>query len=597
MQRPQKADAEPTAMPATRKILSAGLLALAASLSGCDSGSGFDARITLPSFAPIDPAIDVLTPADIDVIIEAAAVATDDPSLVIAVVDRLGNLLRLWNRTPGSALSDNDNAIATSLARTAAYLSHSQAPLTSRTGQFISTFHYPAVFGDLVPDPSGRLQPSQQTVGINSTPLGPLWQIDASNRGAVLAAPEGTVIAGLATYDTGKSVPPAINPDGTAPTPGFTALPGGVPLYKTTSAARTSPAGTFSVGRRLVGAIGVYSLDANNEPQFDLAEFAAVSGSLAVNPAFPADIYTFSNQAPGQPGAVPPRGGVFLVGVLLPFIGDPNRFANIPPGIYNPALAVFDSGSSGAVDPFGWLISPTSSTSAVPFSATEVQTVVEACVQASFATHAAIRLPSDSPCSMIIAVTDVTGQILGAFRMEDATLFSLEISVTKARNAFYYSDATSIDATGPNAGRHPLADIVPPGTAVTARTLGFLSTALYPPSIEGNQPGPLFPLALENRRPNNFDKMGFAPAVPPNQSGVIFFPGSAPLYRDGVLIGGIGVSGDGVAQAAFVTAEGIKAAQQALLFQLEPDPSIRCDNFSVRGVALPYYKFPQNPRG
>ena len=41
----------------------------------------------------------------------------------------------------------------------------------------------------------------------------------------------------------------------------------------------------------------------------------------------------------------------------------------------------------------------------------------------------------------------------------------------------------------------------------------------------------------------------------------------------------------------------IKAAQQALLFQLEPDPSIRCDNFSVRGVALPYYKFPQNPRG
>ena len=91
--------------------------------------------------------------------------------------------------------------------------------------------------------------------------------------------------------------------------------------------------------------------------------------------------------------------------------------------------------------------------------------------------------------------------------------------------------------------------------------------------------------------------MGFAPAVPPNQSGVIFFPGSAPLYRDGVLIGGIGVSGDGVEQDDFVTAEGIKAAQQALLFQLEPDPSIRCDNFSVRGVALPYYKFPQNPRG
>ena len=38
-----------------------------------------------------------------------------------------------------------------------------------------------------------------------------------------------------------------------------------------------------------------------------------------------------------------------------------------------------------------------------------------------------------------------------------------------------------------------------------------------------------------------------------------FFPGSAPLYRNGVLVGGLGVSGDGVDQDDFVTAAGAAA--------------------------------------
>ena len=87
------------------------------------------------------------------------------------------------------------------------------------------------------------------------------------------------------------------------------------------------------------------------------------------------------------------------------------------------------------------------------------------------------------------------------------------------------------------------------------------------------------------------------PAADDTQSGIIFFPGCAALYRDGVLIGGIGVSGDGVEQDDFVTALGIQMAQEALGFQLEPPPLIRCDFFSFNGVSLPYYKFPQHPGG
>jgi hypothetical protein len=73
----------------------------------------------------------------------------------------------------------------------------------------------------------------------------------------------------------------------------------------------------------------------------------------------------------------------------------------------------------------------------------------------------------------------------------------------------------------------------------------------------------------------------------PNQSGIVFFPGSAPLYRNGQLVGGLGVSGDGVEQDDYVTAGG------ALGY--EAPASIRADQLVIRGVRLPYWLFPRNP--
>jgi uncharacterized protein GlcG (DUF336 family) len=72
-----------------------------------------------------------------------------------------------------------------------------------------------------------------------------------------------------------------------------------------------------------------------------------------------------------------------------------------------------------------------------------------------------------------------------------------------------------------------------------------------------------------------------------NQSGIVFFPGSAPLYRNGVLVGGLGVSGDGVEQDDYVTAGGAQG--------YEPPASMRADQIILRGVRLPYWKFPRNP--
>jgi hypothetical protein len=73
----------------------------------------------------------------------------------------------------------------------------------------------------------------------------------------------------------------------------------------------------------------------------------------------------------------------------------------------------------------------------------------------------------------------------------------------------------------------------------------------------------------------------------PYQNGIVFFPGSLPLYRNGVLVGGLGVSGDGVDQDDLVTNGGASAFQAP--------PRVRADRVMDEGVRLPYLKFPRNP--
>ncbi len=555
----------------------------AAGLTGCSGkGSGSESSVVAVSFAPVTTN-DVLTQIEIDDIIERAEMSVDAPNIAIAIVDRTGNILRVWNRNPASQVGDVDNKIAVSIARTAAFLSHSQAPLTSRTGQFISTFHFPVVFDTnnfAAPIDPTSTSPTQPTLGVANTGQGPLWQIDASDRGAVYGP-----------FDAGQSLPQLTNPDGSTPSPGFTALPGGVPLYKRMEIV---PAGT--VARRLVGGIGAYVTTGptgTGNPLPEVAEYVAFNGSLMPHPTPgggppPFEDYSF--------GPIPPEGAVYLVGILLPYLQQVSAPPGFGPGAVD-GITVFTSGAPGAPDPINDLITPRDSPSGATFTANEVRTLVDQTAAAAREVHAAIRLPASSPCSMVIGVTDTNGEILALLRMDDATLFSVDIAITKARNAYYYCNPLSLDFDGARAGQHPLAGIVPPGTAITSRTLGFLSQPRFPPGIDSSSlEGPLYPLALENRKPSRFDQMGFAPTAA-NQSGIIFFPGSAALYRNGVLIGGIGVSGDGVEQDDLVTTLGIQRAEAILGFQMEPPANIRCDNYSYQGVHLPYAKFPQNPGG
>jgi hypothetical protein len=77
-----------------------------------------------------------------------------------------------------------------------------------------------------------------------------------------------------------------------------------------------------------------------------------------------------------------------------------------------------------------------------------------------------------------------------------------------------------------------------------------------------------------------------------NQNGIVFFPGSTPLYLNNdaqQLVGGFGVSGDGVDQDDVVTSAGQAG--------YAPPPSIRVDQYVVAGVRLPFQKFNRNPFG
>jgi uncharacterized protein GlcG (DUF336 family) len=171
-------------------------------------------------------------------------------------------------------------------------------------------------------------------------------------------------------------------------------------------------------------------------------------------------------------------------------------------------------------------------------------------------------------------VADLDGSLLALYVMPDATVFSVDVAVAKSRNVVFWS--------GPGA----TADLpgVPANTAVTNRTVGFAAQPLFPEGINGTAPGPFFPLFQKDLA--NPCTQGSQPANP-NQSGIVFFPGSVPLYVNGQLAGGIGVSGDGVDQDDYAAAGGAAGFMAPT--------SIRADQISIDGVRLPYQKFPQNP--
>jgi len=567
-------------MPTIPTLVRRALLVCAVplALAACNSKSGNGAADVQVVDLGLDVALDA---TEVQLIIKRAAESIDSPDLHVAVVDRRGAPLGVFSRT-GSAPTDEAN-IALALARTTAFFSNSQAPLSSRTVQFLSTFHFPPTFGDPFipsvqptstgagPFPDTVIAPQQTTTGIAGTPQGPLWQLNSTNRGAPIAT-NATVPP--TAYNPGQDFPPSFNIQGSFPSPGITLLPGGIPLYK--------PNNTGQL--RLVGGVGCYvkAPGATATPNVLAAEFAAATGASGTGNTGDENFFL----------AIEPEGRVFLLGLLLPYIVQAQRPAGFNPGTAIPASPgtgwVLPTGAAGVPAPEGFLIGPRASPNpngfAESLTLTDVQTIINQCAATAARTRAAIRFPTGSAASIIATVTDREGLILAHFRNQDSLCDAVDVVPAKARSVVYYSQPG-----GPAvADQWPGFPVDPVnGVAITTRTLGFLSQPFFPPSIDGTPPGPLFALAQQNQLPAQFDRLGNSPASPGYQNGLTFFPGAVPLYKNGVLVGGLGVSGDGVEQNDFIAAGGAVG--------FEPPFNLRIDNFTFNGVALPYLKFPPNP--
>jgi len=266
------------------------------------------------------------------------------------------------------------------------------------------------------------------------------------------------------------------------------------------------------------------------------------------------------------------------------------------------------AGISGEVSPrfFPFIAGTVPGSNAL--TAAEVQTIISRAAQQANITRAAIRQPLGSNARVTLAVVDTAGVVLGVFRQQDAPVFGYDVAVQKARSAAFFSSAnaaTSLRAAGFGSYvDRAIADGVQldGSIAFSDRAIGFLHRPFFPDGIDNSTAGP-FSTAIGNWSPFNVGlqldlvRTNFLAAlagpvasctsIPGLANGIQIFAGSVPLYKNGVLVGAIGVSGDGIDQDDLIAAAGANG--------FSPPVGIRSDQFFVRGVRLPFLKFPRSP--
>jgi uncharacterized protein GlcG (DUF336 family) len=510
-----------------------------------------------------------LAQTDVQTILQqaASAAAAFGKPVNIVVTDREGNVLGLLPMpgTPNSTIRSvgrlgqglegtvvPPSEAATAKAATAAFFSTTGNAFTTRTAGFIIQEHFPP--------------------GISFRAGGPLYGVQFSS---------------LPCSDIKKP----------SARLGLSADPGGLPIYK-----NGLPAGGIGVEGD-----GVYTVDRNpadDDQTFE--ELIAASGIRGFE----------------APALI--RGDNILVdGIRLPFSNVVNPPAagtsgsiagatfGFGPGGVPPASEFVPQvlgGVAGEISPRFFPFSAGTAPSSNPLTASEVGTIITHAAQQANITRAAIRQPLGSNARVTIAVVDPAGVVLGIFRQQDAPVFGFDVAVQKARTAAFFSSTNAASALraaglGSYVDRAQADGLRFDGAfAFTDRANGFLHRPFFPDGIDNTAAGPIS-TALVDWSPfnvglqldlikTNFLASVVGPPVPctsipslPN--GIQIFPGSVPLYKNGVLVGAIGISGDGVDQDDLIAAAGANG--------FAPPTAIRADQIFVRGVRLPFLKFPRSP--
>ncbi len=539
-----------------------------------------------------------LTKGEVETIVANAATeaARIDPRAIIAVTDRDGFVLAVWdmggripNPIPPFSLSDRSKialygklAAAITRAGAAAFLSSDQQAFTSRTAGFIIQQHFPP--------------------GVRNTGTGPLVGVGLSS---LFFSDVNFMKYIRPGFDPTALVDPTTSPGVRAPSVLLGSLndsPGGVPLYK--------------LGH-LVGGIGVTG---DNSPT-DLTPAAAIflkDTQTEATTGFKQgrdldELVALAGQTGFRPNRSIVANNVLINGIRIPYVGerqgdiedvdDPKPLGTfgqpvrgLPLNPIDPASERIDLDPKASPQPYPWkretygdfegevrftlrddplLNHPTRGKVggvARRLSRDEVERAIKMAANRALTTRAGIRLPIGTSVKVFISVVanpDKAGEkpeILGVFRTGEATIFSWDVAVQKARTAIFFSNSQF---------------------AMSSRSVGFLAQKFYPPGIDGREHGPLFGFqeAVSLRRSPN--PAVLFPGNPNLPNGITIFPGGFPLYRDGKVIGAIGISGDGVDQDDIIGISGTRFHR--------PAPEIRADQFTYRGARLPYVKFPRDP--